>query len=148
MQNVDITSTDDRAQADRSAAAGWLRWVLLVPVAVTGLWALLAPASFVAGFPGFGLHWVAGDGPFNEHMTLDVGALSLALVGVTVAAGPRWTLGVVIGWELYALPHLTYHVFHLDTLVGMLDRVTSISALIVIAVLPVTGLLVERGGRA
>ena len=119
-------------------------WAVLVPVAATGLWALLAPGSFAADYPGAGLHWVAGDGPANEHLTRDVGALSLALVGVTLAGTRRWTVALAAGWELYALPHLIYHLFHLHTLSGSLDRVTSVAALVVLAVLPLVGVALER----
>ncbi len=124
-----------------------LLWAVLVPVAATGLWALLFPASFAASYPGLGLHWVAGDGPANEHLTRDVGALSLALVGVTLAGRRRWTPALVVGWELYALPHLTYHLFHLHTLSGSLDRVTSVAGLVALAVLPLLGLAAEIHGR-
>ncbi len=136
-----------------SAISTALLWAVLVPVAATGLWALLFPDSFAASYPGFGLHWVAGDGPANEHLTRDVGSLSLALVGVTLAGPRRWTPALVAGWELYALPHLTYHLFHLHTLSGSLDRVTSIAGLVALAVLPLLGLAAEarghrRSGRA
>ena len=119
-------------------------WLVVVPVAATGLWALLAPASFAADYPGLGLHWVAGDGPANEHLTRDVGALSLALVGVTLAGPRRWTTALAAGWELYALPHLAYHLFHLPTLSGTLDRVTSVAGLATLALLPLLGLAAAR----
>jgi hypothetical protein len=148
MQSLDAIASDATSRTGSSPIAGAvIRWVLLLPVAISGLWALLAPASFFADFPGFGLHWVVGDGLINEHLTVDVGALSLALVAVTLAAGPRWTLGLVVGWQLYALPHLGYHLFHLQALSGMLDRVTSVVSLVAIVVLPVAGLLVERRSR-
>jgi hypothetical protein len=127
-----------------SRAATAVLWAVLVPVAATGLWALLAPASFAADYPGAGLHWVAGDGPANEHLTRDVGALSLALVGVTLAGARRWTTGLAAAWELYALPHLVYHLLHLDTLSGTLDRMTSVLGLAAVAVLPVVGVALER----
>src|SRR5256885_3835110 len=51
-----------------------------------GLWATFAPRSWYDHFPGGGRHWVAVDGPYNEHLTRDVGALYLALAVVTIAA--------------------------------------------------------------
>src|SRR5438552_3858143 len=64
--------------------------VLLVIVAagngIVGLWASLAPHSFYDDFPGGGRHWVAVDGPFNEHLVRDVGTLNLALTVLAVAA--------------------------------------------------------------
>ena len=141
MVDTTMPRTPVRARSPWAAAVLWL---VLVPVAATGLWALLAPASFAASYPGLGLHWVVGDGPANEHLTRDVGALSLALVGVTLAGSRRWTAGLAAGWELYALPHLAYHLFHLETLSGSLDRVTSVAALVALAVLPLVGVALER----
>ena len=51
-----------------------------------GLWALLAPRSFYDGFPGLGRAWISSDGPFNEHLIRDFGALNLAVLVVFVAA--------------------------------------------------------------
>src|SRR4051812_5915601 len=86
--------------------------------ALVGLWAALAPSSFFDDFPGGGRHWVAADGPFNEHLVRDVGSLQLALVAVAVAAlvrPGRYLLQVLAGAELiYALPHFLYHLAHLD----------------------------------
>jgi hypothetical protein len=141
MVDTTMPRTPVRARSPWAAAVLWL---VLVPVAATGLWALLAPASFAASYPGLGLHWVVGDGPANEHLTRDVGALSLALVGVTLAGSRRWTVALAAGWELYALPHLAYHLFHLETLSGSLDRVTSVAALVALAVLPLVGVALAR----
>ena len=141
------TPTTTSATPGPAPAGTLLLWAVLVPVTATGLWALLGPASFASGYPGLGLHWVAGDGPASEHLTRDVGALSLALVGVTLAGSRRWTPALVAGWELYALPHLLYHLFHLHTLSGSLDRVTSIAGLVALAVLPPLGLAVQVRGR-
>jgi hypothetical protein len=77
----------------------------------------------------------------------DVGALSLALVGVTLAGPRRWTPALALGWELYALPHLVYHLFHLHTLSGTLDRVTSVAGLVALAVLPLLGVATAPRGR-
>ncbi len=61
-----------------------------MPVAATGLWALLAPASFAADYPGLGLRWVAGDGLANEHLTRDMGALPTTSSTSTRSPAP-WT---------------------------------------------------------
>ena len=48
----------------------------------TGMWALVDPHGWYDDFPGFGHHWVAGQGgTFNEHLASDAGAGFLA-VGV------------------------------------------------------------------
>jgi hypothetical protein len=52
--------------------------VLLLSGLVIGSWALFAPASFAYDL-GIAQLWVATDGPYNEHLVRDVGALSLGL---------------------------------------------------------------------
>ncbi len=83
---------------------------------VSGLWAVLAPHSFYADFPGLDRHWVAMDGPYNEHLVRDYGALNLALVAVTVLAAFWMTRHVVLAastaWIVSSVPHLLYHVFN------------------------------------
>src|SRR5207302_1968817 len=51
-----------------------------------GVWATIAPRSFYNSFPGGGRHWVAVDGPYNEHLMRDFGGLNLALALVTIVA--------------------------------------------------------------
>ncbi len=62
------------------------RRAILLATAVVGLdvggWALVAPGSFYASFPGLGMIWVAVHGPYDEHLVRDVGALYLGLVDV------------------------------------------------------------------
>ncbi|MEA3075620.1 MAG: hypothetical protein QOF60_528, partial [Actinomycetota bacterium] len=64
---------------------GALAWVGAGYVLV-GAWALAAPQSFFDSFPGGGRHWVSVDGPFNEHLVRDVGALNLAVALVLFVA--------------------------------------------------------------
>src|SRR5690606_1576891 len=71
------------------ARSSLLRAGLAVLALVQGaiaVWALLAPRSFHEEFPGPGSPWVAPLGPYDEHLVRDVGALSLALTVVLVAA--------------------------------------------------------------
>jgi hypothetical protein len=92
--------------------------ILAATGAVTGPWAAFAPRSFYDSFPGFGRHWVSVDGPYNEHLVRDVGAIYLALmvlallaalsmerIAVVLAAAATLTFGIV---------HFSYHVQHLD----------------------------------
>ena len=66
------------------------RRAILLATAVVGLyvggWALVAPGSFYASFPGLGMIWVAVDGPCDEHLVRDVGALYLGLAAASVVA--------------------------------------------------------------
>lgn len=49
--------------------------------ALVGVWAQFFPQMFYDQFPGFGV-WVAGDGPFNEHLVRDVGGLNLSMAAL------------------------------------------------------------------
>ncbi|WP_051499136.1 hypothetical protein [Nocardia sp. BMG51109] len=91
-------------------------WFLAVQGVVVGLWAIVAPGAWYRSFPGFGLNWVAGDGPYNHHLAADVGAFFLGLAVVTAAAlyyGDS-LLGRVagLGWLVFGVPHLIYHAAH------------------------------------
>lgn len=87
-----------------------------------GLWAAFAPRSFYDDFPGSGRVWVAVDGPYNEHLVRDVGALNLALAVMAVVAFVTLSRAAVIAaggaWLAYGVPHLVYHLRHTDTLDG------------------------------
>lgn len=97
-----------------------------------GAWAAFAPRSFYDGYPGFGSVWVAVDGPYNEHLIRDVGALNLALTVLLV--GAAWTMSrdVVItaaaASAVWGLPHLLYHAFNTEGL-GTIDAAVSLSGL-------------------
>ncbi|MFF8669511.1 hypothetical protein [Streptomyces sp. NPDC015242] len=83
-----------------------------------GLWALCAPRSFYGEFPFPGLGWVTRFPPYNEHLVRDLGALSLGLTAVLVAAAvvPERNLAraAALGCLGFTVPHLIYHVAHLD----------------------------------
>ncbi len=93
--------------------------ILAATGAATGPWAAFAPKSFYDSFPGFGRHWIDVDGPYNEHLIRDVGAIYLALlvlnlvaavslerIAVLIAAATTFTFGSL---------HFSYHVHHLGT---------------------------------
>lgn len=95
--------------------------LLAASAADVGVWALTAPAAFYRSFPGFGLHWVAVDGPYNEHLVRDVGGLYLALLVVSVCALlPTATSHLRrmagLAWLVFSAPHFGYHLAHLDAL--------------------------------
>src|SRR5207244_8509710 len=96
--------------------------VILQVLALSGLyigaWGLANPRSFFRSFPGFGRHWTAVDGPYNQHLVRDVAAFYAALavlaIVAAVTAEPRliWITGCV--WVVFRVPHLAYHASHLD----------------------------------
>ena len=121
-----------------------------VPAVVIGAWAAFAPRSFYEDFPGFGQLWVRPDGPFNEHLVRDVGELNLALAFITLAAAV-WCTPLVVrlvagAWLVEGIPHLVYHLRHLDPLASD-AKVSSIAGLVIVPVLALVllALTTDRG---
>lgn len=130
--------------------------VLLSLNSLIGLWAAFAPRSFYDDFPGGGRSWVSADGPYNEHLVRDFGALNLALSVLTIAAAIMLvrSLAVVaaLGWLAYSVPHLVYHLRHLDVY-DTSDQMANVAALslaplLAIAVLVLEARTVTRPGAA
>ena len=121
---------------------------LAVVSLVLGLWAGFAPRSFYDDFPGGGHTWVADDGPYNEHLVRDFGALNLAITVVTVfalvALGRVLVTAVALAWIVYQAPHLVYHARHLDVYTATSDKVGTISSLVLAVVLPLVILAYAR----
>ncbi|SMB97013.1 hypothetical protein [Deinococcus hopiensis] len=118
---------------------------LLIPLALTylgatsllvGVWAQFFPRAFYDRFPGFGV-WVAGDGPYNEHLVRDVGGLNLSLAVLAWFAwqNPARMDVRIVGWTalMYAVPHFVYHAKHLHTLTTHADELSSLVGLITAA---------------
>jgi len=86
-----------------------------VPV---GLWALFAPHSFYDDFPLGRGGWVSALGPYNEHMTVDYGSLTLALCSVLIVAAivmQRYVVLAAAGaYLIWSVPHFVYHMITLD----------------------------------
>lgn len=124
-------------------ALGYLGLVAIV----IGAWAQVAPRSFYDDFPGFGRHWVRGDGPFNEHLVRDVGGLNLALAAVLIAALVTLSRSMIITASIASLvsgvPHLAYHLFNTDSM-GAGDAIVSIAGLALFAALPILLIVVIR----
>lgn len=115
--------------ADRTRAVLILRSGLLVlslSPAVIGFWALLGSRSFFAEFPGLGRRWVAVLGPFNEHLTTDVGGLylglAIVLVGAAISLERTFVLVVLLAILVQATAHLAWHLGNLEPY-GAGDRV-------------------------
>jgi hypothetical protein len=113
---------------------------------VSGVWASVSPRGFYDDFPGGGSQWVAADGPYNEHLVRDFGALNLALTVVTVVALVTLARAAVIAaagaWIAYTVPHLVHHVRHRDVY-DTADQVGTIGALVLALVLPAVVLVAE-----
>lgn len=110
---------------------------MAVITAQIGFWAVLAPRSFYDDFPGLGRTWVSVDGPFNEHLVRDVGALNLALLALLLFAAWRPTRELLtatgVAAAAWGVPHLAYHLFNTaDQPVG--DLVASLGGLLAFVV--------------
>jgi hypothetical protein len=118
--------------------------ILAVVSVELGIWATFAPRTFYDDFPGFGRHWVRVDGPYNEHLVRDFGALNLALAVVTIVAlitlGRPLVIAVAIAWLAWGVPHLVYHLRHLDVFETG-DKVANVAGLVAVPVLAVVVLI-------
>ncbi|WP_433789344.1 hypothetical protein [Actinoplanes sp. CA-252034] len=118
--------------------------VLAVSAAVLGVWAAAFPLSFYDDFPLPGRHWVSALGPYNEHLTRDVGGLFLALLVLSVWALRRPTpaaLRVTGGaWMVFTAEHLLWHVLHLEVF-PVADRIGNVVALAAMLLLSIVLLL-------
>jgi hypothetical protein len=106
--------------------------VLALSAGVVGIWAEVAPRSFYNSFPLPGHHWVSMLGPYNEHLTRDVGGLYLSLLvigawGVLRPTAETFAM-IASGWLVFSIPHFIYHMLHLD-MFGTADKVGNIVTL-------------------
>jgi hypothetical protein len=122
--------------------------ILAVSAAVVGGFAEFAPRSFYDNFPLSSHPWVAPTGPYNEHLIRDVGSAYLALLVLSVWALVRRSreISLVVGsvWTMFNLPHLVFHLAHLDEF-GTADKIGNVVALGGSALLGIVLLL--PGGR-
>lgn len=120
---------------------------LAIGNALIGFWAAFAPRSFFTQFPGGGRHWVAVDGPYNEHLVRDVGELNLALFVVVLAAAVTLSLPLVraalAATLVNGVLHLVYHVRHAGSL-GTGDALGVVGSLALVPVLALVLLVIAR----
>jgi hypothetical protein len=114
--------------------------LLALQALIPGIWATVSPRSFYEDFPTSGRAWVAADGPYNEHLMRDFGALNLALAVVTIAALVWLTRQLVItaavAWLAWSVPHTVYHFRHRD-LFESSDRWAAVGGLAVLGVIAI-----------
>jgi hypothetical protein len=138
------------SDTDRRALRGGLI-VLAVPAAVIAVWALAAPHSFYADFPGGGHAWVAPLGPYDQHLVRDVGAFELGLVALAayafVTVDRRVVQAALLTFAVSGLPHLVYHFTTADEL-KTVDNVVSLTGLALPLIVPLVLLPTLRRGRA
>lgn len=119
-----------------------------IPVGVIGLWGLLAPRSWYEDFPSSGAGWIAALGPYNEHLSRDVGALFLAiavLFGMAAASlDRRLVQAALIAALVFDVPHLVFHVANRGGL-STADNVANIGLLSLVVVVQAVLLALSRG---
>ena len=120
---------------------------LAVSAAYPGAWAVLAPGSFFAEFPGAGRHWTAGLPAYSEHLVTDVGAfyLGFALLLAWAAWRPSRELIVPVctAFALFSAIHLAWHVAHLDGF-STLDAVLQTASLAAVLVASAGAVVLAR----
>jgi nucleoside-diphosphate-sugar epimerase len=133
-----------------SGVARALLWLLALFGLSLGVYAQFFPRAFYDDFP-FGRSWVAHDGPYNEHLIRDFGAMNLALTAVTLAALYFGSLAAAraaaAGWIVFSVPHFLYHLRnleHYDT-VDQFGNVVSLASALLLAVL--LGIVLARPRR-
>jgi hypothetical protein len=106
--------------------------VLALSAAYVGVWAAAFPLSFYQSFPLPGRGWVSMLGPYNEHLTRDVGGLYLALFVMSVwsVLRPSEQIFRIAGWSwlVFNLEHLAFHLSHLG-MFGTADKIGNVVAL-------------------
>lgn len=120
-------------------------WFLTFVVVVVGLGATLVPRAFYDYVP-----WVNLVPPFSEHLMRDYGAMNLSLALVFVVAAITMDLRMVriaLGaYLLFAIPHLIFHLTHLEHFT-MAAAVGQTIALTIAVLLPVALLILTRQRR-
>jgi hypothetical protein len=115
--------------------------ILAISGTAVGAWAAFAPRSFYDDFPGLGQVWVSVDGPYNEHLVRDVGALNLALAVLAVCAlvtlARSTIIAAALAWFVYGVPHFVYHARHL----APFDGAQSVALLVSLSTTTVVALL-------
>lgn len=99
---------------------GWVRWTLLVALAVPqlviGLWGVTATRNWYEHFPGLGPDLVAAIPPFNAHLASDAAAAFLAtgvaLLIAVVVPRRELVLMALATYLAFALPHTVHHLTH------------------------------------
>ena len=119
--------------------------VLVLVALPVGLWATVSPGRSTTTSRA-AVAWVAVDGPYNEHLVRDFGSAeprpgAVTIVALVTLARPV-VLAAAAAWILYSLPHLVYHLRHLD-LYDTTDKVLNVTALTGALVLPVIVLVAE-----
>ncbi|MFJ3405089.1 hypothetical protein [Promicromonospora sp. NPDC090134] len=116
----------------------------VIIVGFVGAWSYFLPQAYYDHFPSVLGEWVSKDGPYNEHLVRDHGAMYLALGAASLyglfrpsQVGCR-LLG--IAWTVFGILHFAYHVTHLGHLPT--DEAIGQVVVLAVAILLAIGLLI------
>jgi hypothetical protein len=117
-------------------------WFLAFTELAVGVVATLTPRIFYDHVPG-----VSFASPYSEHLMRDVGAMSLALGAVILAAAITMQLLIIrtslLAYLVFAVPHLLFHITHhqhYPTAVAIIET----TGLVVAVLIPVVLLALAR----
>ncbi|OBG42648.1 hypothetical protein A5672_11025 [Mycobacterium alsense] len=117
-------------------------WFLTFVEVVVGVVATFFPRSFYDWVP-----WVDLIPPYSEHLMRDYGAMNLGLALVFVVAATtmeRRLVRVALGaYLLFAVPHLIFHVTHLENF-STAAAVGQMAILAIAVLLPAALLILTR----
>ena len=119
----------------------------VVIVGFVGAWSYFLPQAYYDHFPSVLGEWVSKDGPYNEHLVRDHGAMYLALGAASLYGLIRPSqvgcrlLG--IAWTVFGILHFAYHVTHL----GHLPPDEAVGQVVVLAVAIVLAVMLLIPGR-
>ena len=120
---------------------------------VTGGWALIDPRGWFDTFPGFGHHWVSGQGgAFNEHLASDAGAgflaVGLVLVVAALMGSPLAMRLAALVLLVHALPHFVFHAANSPEHLSRGDKAAGTYGLLAEAVIGAAALIGARPRRS
>lgn len=139
---------DDTRAVSRTQYGALVATVIIV--GVVGAWSYFWPQPYYDHFPVFLGEWVSKDGPYNEHLVRDHGAMYLALGAASLYGLVRPSqvgcrlLG--IAWTVFGVLHFGYHVTHLHHLTT--DEATGQIVVLAVAILLAVALMVPGRSRA
>ena len=86
--------------------------LLALPTLITGLWSIIAPASWYEDY-GHGIAPPSAFGHYNEHFVQDLGSGYLG-IGAALVASAVWlhrdaVKTALIGFVVFSLPHFVIH---------------------------------------
>jgi hypothetical protein len=117
-----------------TAAGRALLAIVAAVQAEVGVWGEVAPHSFYENFPGFGRHWVAAIGPYDEHLVRDYASAEIGLAVLLACAAIWFTRHVVlIAGAAFLAGTLPHFIFHLTTTDGLpsIDNALSLGGFVV-----------------